>query len=285
MSSTTPYLGICFSGNALYYSVRQGDAGHKFSYIGKADFNFPVFEAFTSADTERMAHINKVVRRVCEKHSVSSVRVVSFPHFECWTMLPKLAYDDSKEREAHLSFLAYGVERKNIETTWFETSNRDFRFLSIRDQTVVQLLNRCTQGVADTEYCTDFEVGLSWMKHHGARGSLMTLGCNDHILTISSYILGKLRSATCIRYKHLNDLIFEWKQSETHLKWVSGYHEEILVYGADSDEVVSRLQPLWDNSAQVRRINSLADIGVEAEEETYSFPLQEAFPALMMALK
>ncbi len=285
MSEGDHILGICFSGNALYYALRHVQSGSALRYIGKADFSFSVEEAFAAADEALCSNINTTIQRLAETWSVNTVRIVSFPRFECWTSLPKLAYDNSSEREAHLSLLARGRQRNLLETTWFETSNRDFRFLSIREHTMVEMLNACTRSISNTEYCADFEVGLEWMRHSGSKGSFLSVGCSDNTVTVSSFLLGKLRAATRLNYRHPDDLAYSWRQNEAHLSWMKGYHEDILMYGSNCSNILNRLQPMWDESAVVRRINSLDDMQVTADEHTYSFPLEQAFPAVMMALK
>ncbi len=285
MSNGAHILGICFSERALYYALRENRPGSPFSYIGKADFSFPVYEVFSESNENLCRHIQKVIRKICDEYHVETARVVTFPHNECWTMLPKLAYDIPGEREAHLRFLAFEIDRNEIETTWFETSNRDFRLLTIRDRNMVKLLGTCTESIPDIELCTEFEVGEAWMKHAGVQGSFMALGCNDQSVTVSSFMLGKLRATTCLRYREIDDISFLWKQNERYLKWMNGYHESILVYGADSSDVVNRLSPFWDEKAGLTRIKKLEDMSVEAGESTYSFSLERAFPAIMMALR
>ncbi len=278
-------LGLCFSENALFYALKENRPGSGFSYIGKADFTFSVCDAFAQNSDSQSRQVNKVIRRIAGQYKVDTARVVTFPHFECWTMLPKLAYDISAEREAHLRFLAFDIERSEIETTWFETSNRDFRLLTIRDRNMVKQLNTCLDSIPNIEFCTDFEVGEAWMRHVDAEGSFMAIGCNNGTVTVSSYMLGKLRAATFLRYRESNDIPFLWKQNERYLKWMKGYHDSILVYGADSNEVVNRLSSFWDESTSVVRILSLENIEIDAEESTFSFPLERAFPAIMMALR
>jgi hypothetical protein len=277
-------LGLCFSGKALYFALKPVTAHKQLRYIGKVDFSFSLYEAFAQTDIDLCSYIQTIVQRLVDKHQIQTLRVVSFPQFECWTSLPKLAYDDPDEREAHLSLLSFGVERNKIETTWYELSNRDSRLLAIRDRRRVQMLNICTKAARQVDYCTDFEIGQSWMKHSGASGSFMSVGCYNHAICVSSFVLGKLRGSTCLRFEHLADLHFAWKQSEEHLRWMKGYHEEVMLYGTRVDEVLRYISPILDSNTTILRMQSLSDIGVEARENTYSFSLEKAFPAIMMAL-
>ncbi|MFW6348593.1 MAG: hypothetical protein ACOC2C_08315 [Cyclonatronaceae bacterium] len=277
-------LGLCFSDNALYFALKRTKAVRKLRYIGKVDFSFSLYDAFARIDVDLCSYIQTIIGRLIDGYPVESLRMVSFPQFECWTNLPKLAYDDPAEREAHLSLLSYGVERKQIETTWYEMSSRDFRLLAIRDRRRVEMLNICTKPARQVDYCTDFEIGQSWMKHSGATGSFMSVGCYNYAICVSSFVLGKLRGSTCLRFEHLADLPFVWKQSEAHLRWMNGYHEEVMIYGTDAGQVLGYLRPLLDENSTILRMQSLEDMGVEASEKTYSFPLEKAFPAIMMAL-
>lgn len=277
-------LGLCFSDNALYFALRPVEATRKLRYIGKVDFSFSLYEAFARTDIDLCSYIQTIIRRLIDSYPVESLRLVSFPQFECWTILPKLAYDDPNEREAHLSLLSYGVERSQVETTWYEMSSRDFRLLAIRDRRRVEMLNICSKPARQVDYCTDFEIGQSWMKHSGATGSFMSIGCYNYAICVSSFVLGKLRGSTCLRFEHVADLPFVWKQSEEHLRWINGYHEEVMIYGTDVEHVLRYIRPMLDDSSEILRMQRLADIGVEADETTYSFPLEKAFPAIMMAL-
>lgn len=277
-------LGLCFDHSALYFALRPVEQKAFLRYLGKVDFSFSLYEAFARADVDLCSYMQTIISRLVDTYPVESLRLVSFPQFECWTTLPKLAYDDPAEREAHLGMLSFGVKRSQIETTWYEMSNRDFRLLAIRDRRRIEMLNICTSKARQVDYCPDFEIGQSWISHTGATGSFMSIGCYTHAICISSFMLGKLRGSTCLRYEHLADLPFAWKQSEQHLHWLSGYHENIMIYGTNAEQVLRYTRPLLDNGSEILRMQELADIGVEARETTYSFPLEKAFPAIMMAL-
>lgn len=285
MSEDGHALGINFSGNNIYYAVGDGLKQGALSHIGRIDLNFPILDAILGPDEDLCSHISKVISRLREKYTLSNIRLITYPQLECWTTVPKIVYDDSREREAHMGFLIKGMDRKNIETFWNEMSNHDFRFLTIRDRAVMSLFEGFVPAFPNTEFCSDFEVGLQWVQHSGAMGSFMSISCNPHTITVSSYLLGKLRAATCLRFRHLDDLPYIWKQSERHMKWMKGYHEEIMLFGNKTARVVEMLRPFWDGSAEISIMDNLYSMKVATEEQTYSFPLEEAFPAIMMATK
>jgi hypothetical protein len=285
MSDEGHALGINFSGNNIYYAVNDDTKQGALLHIGKIELNFPVLDAILGPDHSLCTHITKVIDRLREKYTLSNIRLITHAQLECWTTVPKIVYDDSKEREAHLAFLIKGMDRQKIETFWYEMSNHDFRFLTIRDRNVMSLFEKFVPGFPNTEFCSDFEVGLQWVQHSGARGSFMSISCNPHTITISSYLLGKLRAATCLRFRHLDDLPYIWKQSERHMKWMKGYHEEIMLFGSNTDRIAEMLRPFWDGSAEITVMDNLYAMKVNTEEQTYSFPLEEAFPAIMMATK
>ncbi len=285
MANAGQALGISFSGKNIYYAVNENSADANVARIGRIELNFSVFEAIISKDTELCSHLTKVIDRLRQKYDLQSIRLLTYPQLECWTTVPKLVYDDPSEREDHLAFFIHGMARRDIETFWYEMSNHDFRFLTIRDRSVMKQFNDFVPGFSDTEFCSDFEVGLQWVQHAGARGSFMSISCNPHTITVSSYLLGKLRAATCLRFKQIDDLPYLWKQSERHMKWMKGYHEEIMLFGSQTARVIEMLRPFWDGSADISVMDNLYSMKVSADEKTYSFPLEEAFPAIMMATK
>lgn len=285
MSDEGISLGVSFSGNNIYYAVSDDILKDSLKHIGRIELNFSIIEAILGSSSDLCSHVSKVINRLRETYNPSQIKILTYPQLECWTTVPKLVYDDSKEREAHLAFLIKGLERQNIETFWYEMSNQDFRFLTIRDRNVMKLFEGFVPGFPNTEFCSDFEVGLQWVQHSGARGSFLSISCNPHTITISSYLLGKLRAATCLRFKHLDDLPYIWKQSERHLKWMKGYHEEIMLFGSKTARVTEMLRPFWDGSAEITVMDNLTAMKAKADEQTYSFPLEEAFPAIMMAAR
>jgi hypothetical protein len=66
--------------------------------------------------------------------------------------------------------------------------------------------------------------------------------------------------------------------------WMSGVHDRILLYGAQAWQLADLLRTFHDPGIPLERLDTLARIGVTAEEQTYGFGLDEAFPAIMMAI-
>ncbi len=284
-SSAGNVLGVCFSGNSIYYAIAEEPGSNRLAYIGRTELHFTVLDAIKPGETELQTYIFRIIDRLRTKYDAEVVRMLTFCQFECWTTLPKLAYDDRGEREAHLRYLTNGQSRDKTETYWFDLSNRDYRFLTIRNRELMKIYEQFAKSISGVDFCSDFEIGLQWVQHSGAKGSFMTLACNPHTVSVASYLLGKLRAATWLRYREKEDIPFAWKQSETHMKWMKGYHEEIVLYGSKTGRVADLLRPFWDGSADIVKMNSLELMKVEAEEKTYSFPLEEAFPAIMMAIQ
>jgi hypothetical protein len=69
-----------------------------------------------------------------------------------------------------------------------------------------------------------------------------------------------------------------------HLKWLRGLHEEILIYGQDTQIFVNLLRPYLDPASAIVRMDNLANMKVDADEKTYGFSLEEAFPAIILSL-
>ncbi len=63
-----------------------------------------------------------------------------------------------------------------------------------------------------------------------------------------------------------------------------GLHETIFMFGYKPHKVEDALQGYWDESAEVKKLDSLETIGVHAEEETYGFDVASAFPAILLSL-
>lgn len=277
-------LGLNFSGNNIYFAANDPQNNGGVRHIGRIELNFPVLEALNPSDEELVAHISKAVNRLKKRFDATSVRVLTLPQYECWTTLPRLVCDDPSEREAHLAYFINGYPRQSVEMYWHEMSNQDFRFLAIRERKVMKQFEGFVGGFGNTEFCSDFEIGLRWVRHSMAKGSFMCIGCHSGAISIASYLLGKLRAATYIRFRHPEDLPYLWKQSEAHLRWMKGYHEEIILFGTQTGRVLDILRPFWDVSAEISVMDNLASMNVMAEEETYSFPLEEAFPSIMLAV-
>ena len=65
---------------------------------------------------------------------------------------------------------------------------------------------------------------------------------------------------------------------------MGGLHEEIYVYGQNAFQIIEILEPFWDEAGTITKMDKLEKIKVEADEHTYGFNLEAAFPAIMLAL-
>ena len=112
----------------------------------------------------------------------------------------------------------------------------------------------------------------------------MTICCYQNCISIASFILGKLRGATYIPYDEVQDLPYLWLQHTQQLNWMGGLHEEIYVYGENAFQFIEILEPFWDDAGTITKMDTLEKIQIEADEQTYGFNLESAFPAIMLAL-
>jgi hypothetical protein len=177
-----------------------------------------------------------------------------------------------------------GIDRKQIHPTWYNLSNQDYKFLLLRQNEAVRGLQKLASGTSTTDLISEFEIGMRWVQHVNPGGSFMTVCCFQNCISVASYILGKLRGATYINFDDIHDLPYLWLQHTRELGWMEGLHEKIYVYGLDAYRVIDILQPFWDDAGKVSKMDSLGKIHIEADEKTYGFNLEEAFPAMMLAL-
>lgn len=284
MDQFSPNLGLCFFENQLFYAVNDIHDSRKLARIGSVDFNFDVSYAILSGDREHFPGIRKTITNLKEQYNINHIRVLSFPSRECWTTLPKLVYDNADEREAHINIIMKGVDRKQLHPTWHTLSNQDYKFLLLRNGEALQGLEKLTPNASTTDLVSEFEVGDRWIRHSKPGGSFMTVCCFANCISVSSYILGKLRGATYITFDDPEDLPYLWLQQMQALGWMKGLHEEIQVYGSRAYRIIDILKPFWDEAGTVNKMDTLEKIKVEAEEETYGFNLELAYPAIMLSL-
>jgi hypothetical protein len=284
MSGETTNLGVCYSANQLYYAVNDPSHPGFLRHIGSVDFNFDVSNAIQTQHSDYFPGIKTLLSNLYEQFDVDQLRILTPPHKECWTSFPKLVYDKSDEREAHLSILMKGMNREDQEPTWFPLSNQDFKFLLVRNKRVMSGFEKLASDVSGAEYVSDFELGGQWTAETGTKGSFLTVSCYPQTMAIASYVLGKLRGATYISFDDPEDLPYLWLQYADNLKWMGGIHDQIYVYGYDAYRFVNILEPFWDDAAAVHRMNSLDEMQVTADETTYGFALDAAFPSILMAL-
>lgn len=284
MGEATSNLGVCFFADRLFYAVNDPQQSKHLFHIGSFDFNFDVNEAITTLHEEHFPHLQKTIDRLFSEYEIKSFRALTHPGDECWTILPKVVFDNADEREDHLSILMKGVDRKDIEPTWHALSKDEYKFLCLRRRAVMQGFNDLTSKIAVTEFASDFEIAQQWSQFSRPGGSFMMLGCHKNVLTVSSFLLGKFRAATYLEFDQTSDIPYHWLQTAAHSSWMNGLHENIYLFGHHTHETYQSLQSFLDPASEITHLNSLQLIGVEAEEETYGFDLAAAFPAILLSL-
>lgn len=252
--------------------------------IGSFDFNVDVTETLLGKSGQHFQGIRQTINKLKKDYDIQRLRVLSFPTQECWTVVPKIVYDDSDEREKHINILMSGVDRKEIHPTWYNLSNQDYKFLLLRNDESMRQMQRLASDTSTIDLISDFEIGSRWIQHVNPGGSFMNICCFQNCLSISSFILGKLRGATYITFDEIQDLPYLWLQYTGELSWMQGLHEEIYVYGSNAFRVIEILQPFWDEAGTVTKMDTLDKINIAADEQTYGFNLEQAFPAIMLAL-
>lgn len=277
-------LGICFSGQRMYYAVASTGHRNLLDHIGCIDFSFPVLPAIIGEVQARVPVVRESVENLRQRYGVRQVCILTPPEHECWTTLPRAVYENPNEREANLQILMKGEARRNLEPTWFTISNRDYKLLAVRDKRSLSGFRNLTGLFPQTDFSHDFEIGARWITHTGTTESLLTLSCYDGILSVSSFLLGKLRAATYFRFEDPQDLPYLWQHYAWHLPWMNGLYDRVLMYGVQPERIFESLQPVWDGHHHVEYMDSLSRMQVDAREHTYGFHLYEAFPAIMLAL-
>ena len=277
-------LGICYSDNQIYYSVNDHNAPSSAKNIGAFDFNFNVKNAIVYGHDDAFSGIKRSIAQLKETFSCTSVRILSPADEECLTILPRYVYENADEREAHIRILAQSVPREHLQITWYTLSNVDHRLLLIRNDGAMRGFKKLLGDVSRTEYISEFEVGNDWQAHTSINGSFLTIHCNQNYISVSSFLLGKLRGATVISFDNVADLPYYWKLFANTHSWMSGIHEQIYFYGYHASETQKILAPYWDRSGEHIIMNSLQQMQITAPEETYGFPLERAFPAILLSM-
>lgn len=277
-------LGVCFSGNQLYYALSSEEKAQTLDRIGKVDFNFDINSAILGRDNDSFAGLIDIFQRLIKQHNIKQLRCLYPAILETWSSLPKSVYDQSNEREAYLKILKYGENRQQLEPFWYDINNRDFRFLAVRNKHHTQGYQKIGDLFGSYELCSEFEVGMSWLENPRVSDAFKTIGCYENHIVVCSYVMGKFRAATYIRFKFLEDLSYLWLQHSSNLGWLSGIHDTIFFYGPNSFKAIEILRSLFDAGAKSIRLDNLKDMQVSANEETYGFSLEEAFPAIILAL-
>lgn len=284
MSSEGSCLGVCYADNHLFYSVNSPGVKGQLKHIGCIDFNFDVQNAIISGDEHAFPALKTTLENLRETYECSSVRILSPAVEECWTLVPRSVYEDSDEREAHLQLLMHGSDRNQIETVWHTVSNIDYRLLLLRKSSAMNGFNHLLGSFNDSEYVSEFELGVEWQLHSNINGAFLIIYCQQNYISVSSFILGKLRGCTYIRFDSINDLPYLWNLYSGKISWMNGIHEEIYLFGQYSRDVAEMLTPFLDESGTINLMNNLNIMQVQADEETYGFRLESAYPAVLMSL-
>lgn len=277
-------LGICFFDSRLFYAVKSSAQKSKLEHIGAIDFNFDLSRALFANQEKAIFNLKNTLNSLCRRFNSTHLHILVNPQKECWSVLPKLVYDNAEEREAHIQILMHGIDRKNIHATWHSLSNKKFKLLNLRTERALKGIKKVTDGRANIHLQSAFEIGEAWIAHQQPGGSFLTVCCYEGCLAVSSFLLGKLRGATYIPFDHAEDLPYLWLQQSRCNKWMKGLHEQIQIFGADTSTIVDILKPLFDDSGSVAEMNSLEEMNITADEETYGFDLGQAYPAVMMVV-
>ncbi len=284
MPEPDAHLGVTFDVNQLFYAVSTPARPSFIERVGQIDFSFDLVESIATRDPDTFPGICDILSRLIRDEDVSDIRTVIPPILECWSIVPKAVYDQEDERNAHLGILMQGMDINRTAPVWHQLSNRDFKLLSVRRKANLETFSFLVNGHVNGNFCSDFQMGEKWMKVSRYHGSFMTVSSYNGVLSISSYILGKLRAATYISYEDVTDLPYLLLQYSSHLTWMLGMHEQILVFGGQSGSIIQNLQTYWDDSSEVIVMDSLDKMQLTSEEETFSFPLERAFPAILLSV-
>ncbi len=277
-------LGVAFDANKLCYAVSASAKPAFVERIGQIDFNFDLIDSLTRRDPDTFPGLCDTVGKLIREEDVTEISVLYPPQLECWSIVPKSVSDQEDERQAHLNILMQGTEMKRIAPDWHAISNRDFKLLKVRKKQHLESFSFLVNGPVNGNLYSDFQIGEKWMGISHFHGSFMTVSCNKGILSIASFLLGKLRAATYITFNDISDLPYLWLQHASHLHWLLGMHEQVLVYGGEAGSVTEELQAYWDDASEIIVMDSLEKMGLSAEEETFSFPLERAFPATLLSV-
>lgn len=284
MPEPDAHLGVTIDDDKLYYSVSVPDEPGRVKKIGQIHFSFDLLEAIISRDPEIFPGICDTLGNIIREEGITRLGFTYPPKLECWSIVPKSVFDIESERTAHLNILMQGTNENVIKTDWHALSNNHFKLLSVRNKNHLASFAFMQNGMQNTQLYSDFQIGKQWIAHNDKHGSFLSISSNRGVLGISSYLLGSLRAATFITYEDIDDLPYLWLQQASHLPWMHGMHDHILLYGDKTDIVREKLQTWWDEASDVMVMDSLDVMNVTSDEESYSFPLERAFPAILVSL-
>lgn len=277
-------LGICYAENHLYYAVKNPGQDNLLHRIGCIDFNFDVQEAITDSTHQGFPILLNSLHDLKKEYQSSTLRVLIPATQECWSIVPRSVYEVASEREAHIRLLMRFHERSTIETTWHPVSKTDSQLLVLRDHASVTGFESLMHSFGNMEAVSDFELAHSWQVHTKDKGAFIMVHCQQSYISISSYVLGKLRSCTYFRYDYVKDLPYLWNLYAANMPWLSGIHDNIYIFGHSARKTSEQLTPYWHDHGTLTFLDSLDAMKLTAPEKTYGFPLESAFPAILMSL-
>lgn len=284
MVSDGSCLGVCYTENQLFYSVNNPEQEGRLTHIGSVEYNFDIKNSIISGSNPGFPAIQSTLREIKNDHHCSSIKILSPTLHECWSVVPRSVYDDASEREAHIQLFMNGYDRSKVQITWFGLSNEDNRLLLIRNDASMKGYRHLVDDFKSSEFVSEFEVGLEWKNHQGENGTYMMMGCHQNYISLSSFILGKLRGCTYIQFDTVNDLPYLWNLYASAVSWMSGIHDDICVYGPNSEKAANILKPFLEDADSLKIMDSLHVMEVTAREKTYGFDLECAFPAILMSI-
>lgn len=277
-------LGVCYTDNHLFYSVNTPGQDARLARIGSIDFSFDVEETIITGNSSGFPALRNSLEELKEEFNCGTARILAPAAEECWTIVPRSVYEDASEREAHIQLLMHGSERREIQAIWHSVSNADYRLLLLRDNSSLHGFSYLLNSFGTVDIVTDFEIATDWQMHKNTSDSFLMVHCQKNYISVTSFILGKLRGCTYIEYDDMADLPYLWSLYEEKLSWLSGIHDKTYVYGFYSSRITEILQSYWYHHGEIVTMNSLREMNVEADEKTYGFRLESAFPAILMSL-
>ncbi len=284
MKPEGPCLGICYSDNHLFYSVSDPSQAARLTRIGSIDFGFDVASAISRDDSDGFPAVKKSIEDLKHQFECSSVKILTPSGEECWTVVPRSVYEDPSEREAHIQLLMRGSERSEVQAVWHSVSNADCKLLLLRDNSSIKGIQLLLNSFGNTELVAEFEIGMDWQAHTANTGSFLMVYCQKNYISVSSFILGKMRGCTYIEYEHVNDLPYLWNLYSQNLTWMRGMHDDLFVFGEYAATVSELLNAYWHDHGSLHTLNTLDAMNVDAQEKTYGFRLESSFPAVLLSL-
>ena len=277
-------LGVCYTDNHLFYSVNTPGQDAHLSRIGSIDFSFDIEDTILTGNSSGFPALRNSIEEIKEEFDCNSAKILAPATEECWTIVPRPVYEDPSEREAHIQLLMHGSSRREVQAIWHPVSNSDYRLLLLRNNSSLHGFDYLLNSFGSIDIVTDFEIALDWQRHKQSNDSFLMIHCQKNYLSITSFILGKLRGCTYIEYDEIRDLPYLWNLYEGNLSWLNGIHDKTYLYGFYSSQITDILQSFLYHHGDIITMNSLREMNVEAEEKTYGFRLESAFPAILMSL-